>query len=62
MSTKPTSITAKRDEALRKVAREALRNLELAMEHPDSRHEFTAAELRRALELAYEQGRKAARL
>jgi hypothetical protein len=61
MAGKPTSISAKRDAALQKVAREALRGLELAMDHPDSTREFTTAELKHALELAYEQGRKSAR-
>ena len=59
MAGKPTSITAKRDAALQKVARETLQ-VALDMDHPDTRREFTTAELRRALELAYDQGRRSA--
>lgn len=49
-----------REQAVRKAAREAFQGLELGMEHPDSERSFTMAQLKRALELAYEQGRKSA--
>jgi hypothetical protein len=62
----PTSAAASaaaaawREQAVRAVAREALGGLELAMNHPDTRREFTTVELQRALEAAYEAGRRAA--
>jgi hypothetical protein len=49
-----------REQAVRQVAREHLRGLELSMQHPDSQHEYTGPELQRALEAAYEAGRRSA--
>lgn len=49
-----------REQAVRAVAREALGGLELGMDHPDTRRELTTVELQRALEAAYEAGRRSA--
>lgn len=49
-----------REQAVRNVAREALRGVELDMDHADTERSFTTAELQRALELAYEAGRSSA--
>jgi hypothetical protein len=45
----------KRD--ISKVARDEL-HIELDMQHKDTRHPLTATEIRRALEAAYDLGRK----
>lgn len=47
-----------REQAVRTVARETLKGVELAMDHPDTERSFTTAELHRALEEAYEAGRR----
>jgi len=46
-----------RERAVRRAAKDAL-GMELGMEHKDSEHSITTADLRRALELAYDLGRK----
>jgi hypothetical protein len=50
-----------REQAVRNVAREVLRGVELGMDHADTERSFTTAELQRALELAYEAGRRSSR-
>jgi hypothetical protein len=49
----------KRRQAVHKVAREAL-SIELGMEHRESIHSIGVVELERALEMAYELGRRSA--
>jgi hypothetical protein len=48
----------RREQAVVKAAREAFRGLELGMEHADSERAFTMRDLRRALELAYDLGKR----
>jgi hypothetical protein len=48
-----------REDAVCKAARDEL-HVELAMEHRESEHRVTVVQLRRALELAYDLGRRSA--
>jgi hypothetical protein len=52
---------AARRTAVEDVAREALWNTELSMEHRDAEHVIRVRDLRRALELAYERSYAAGR-
>jgi hypothetical protein len=47
--------------AIEEVAREALWNMEISMEHRNAEHAVRVRDLRRALELAYERGYAAER-
>lgn len=48
-----------REDAVCKAARDEL-HIELAMEHRDSEHRIGVVQLRKALELAYDLGRRSA--
>lgn len=54
----PMAKTVRREKAVCTAARDALQGLELAMEHAESERSIVMRDLRRALELAYDAGKR----